>query len=222
MSVGKPGIRGGSDIDRARRWAAHVQFDPVFAGIDMSPGILKLGQHRVEGMPGAALTARTRPPVIAAPTRKVAGLDAVRQHPVVEAMQPLAAFDGNGVAPVAGNLRAHADQALSQVDDLGFLGRILDDCRALGQGGRHQDVLGAGDRDRVEHHPRAAQAVGVGVDVTGFDADRAPRAARPFRCRSTGRAPMAQPPGSDTWASNRRASNGPSTRMEARMVLTRS
>ena len=39
---------------------------------------------------------------------------------------------------------------------------------------------------------------------------------------STGRAPMAQPPGSDTSASPKRATSGPSTRIAARMVLTSS
>ena len=36
----------------------------------------------------------------------------------------------------------------------------------------------------------------------------------------TGRAPMAHPPGSDTSAEPKRASSGPSTRIEARMVFT--
>ena len=33
---------------------------------------------------------------------------------------------------------------------------------------------------------------------------------------------MAQPPGNDTSASPKRASNGPSTKIEARMVFTKS
>ena len=41
-------------------------------------------------------------------------------------------------------------------------------------------------------------------------------------CWSTGRVPMAQPPGSDTRASPKRATSGPSTRIEARIVFTRS
>ena len=41
-------------------------------------------------------------------------------------------------------------------------------------------------------------------------------------CWSTGRAPMAQPPGSETLASPQRARSGPSTRIDARMVLTMS
>ena len=41
-------------------------------------------------------------------------------------------------------------------------------------------------------------------------------------CRSTGRAPIAQPPGSDTRASPSRATSGPSTRTEARILRTMS
>src|SRR5215469_1187929 len=50
----------------------------------------------------------------------------------------------------------------------------------------------------------------------------APIACSPATWMFTGRAPMAHPPGSDTSACPWRASSGPSTRMEARMVLTRS
>src|SRR4029079_4681850 len=39
-------------------------------------------------------------------------------------------------------------------------------------------------------------------------------------CWSTGRRPIAQPPGSDTRASPQRASNGPSARIDARIVFT--
>src|SRR5690349_7170017 len=41
-------------------------------------------------------------------------------------------------------------------------------------------------------------------------------------CWSTGREPIAQPPGNETSASPKRATSGPSTRIEARMVRTRS
>ena len=44
----------------------------------------------------------------------------------------------------------------------------------------------------------------------------------PIRCRSTGRVPMAQPPGIDTRAWPQRASSGPSTQKLARMRLTSS
>src|SRR5437773_7801614 len=50
----------------------------------------------------------------------------------------------------------------------------------------------------------------------------APIARKPLMCWSTGREPIAQPPGSDTVASPKRASSGPSTRIAARIVFTRS
>ena len=49
-----------------------------------------------------------------------------------------------------------------------------------------------------------------------------PIASSALRCRSTGRAPMAQPPGSETMAWPSRASIGPSTRIEARILRTMS
>src|SRR3990172_782692 len=50
----------------------------------------------------------------------------------------------------------------------------------------------------------------------------APIACRPLTCWSTGRWPIAQPPGSETFARPQRASSGPSTSTEARMVFTSS
>ena len=50
----------------------------------------------------------------------------------------------------------------------------------------------------------------------------APIALRPLICWSTGRAPIAQPPGNDTVARPIRASNGPNTKIDARIVLTNS
>ena len=50
----------------------------------------------------------------------------------------------------------------------------------------------------------------------------APMARKPSICRLTGREPMAQPPGSETSACPNRATSGPNTRMEARMVFTSS
>src|ERR1035438_8682380 len=51
---------------------------------------------------------------------------------------------------------------------------------------------------------------------------RAPNCSRPWRCKLMGRAPMAHPPGKETRARPVRATSGPSTRLEARMVFTNS
>src|SRR3546814_3581539 len=48
----------------------------------------------------------------------------------------------------------------------------------------------------------------------------APKASSAFRCRSMGRFPIAQPPGNDTVASPARASKGPSTSIDARILRT--
>jgi hypothetical protein len=50
----------------------------------------------------------------------------------------------------------------------------------------------------------------------------APSAFSALRCRSTGRVPMAQPPGMETRAPPQRATSGPSTQKLARMRLTSS
>ena len=50
----------------------------------------------------------------------------------------------------------------------------------------------------------------------------APIACRPATWILTGRAPIAQPPGSETSAAPKRATSGPSTSTAARMVFTRS
>ena len=50
----------------------------------------------------------------------------------------------------------------------------------------------------------------------------APKASMPFKCRSTGRLPIAQPPGKETLASPYLVSKGPNTKIEARMVFTSS
>ena len=50
----------------------------------------------------------------------------------------------------------------------------------------------------------------------------APSASKPLRCRSMGRVPMAQPPGSEIFAWPQRARSGPMMRKDARILRTRS
>ena len=50
----------------------------------------------------------------------------------------------------------------------------------------------------------------------------APNACRPFKCWSTGRTPIAHPPGSDTRPHPNRATNGPNTMKDARIFRTKS
>ena len=75
---------------------------------------------------------------------------------------------------------------------------------------------------KVTRPPRQALRR-AGDDIAAVDVDLgAERRAAPSMKRSTGRVPMAQPPGSDTRASPMRASSGPITQKLARMRETRS
>ena len=49
-----------------------------------------------------------------------------------------------------------------------------------------------------------------------------PRALKPFKCKSTGLVPIAQPPGSDVLLLPSLANNGPITRNDALILFTRS
>ena len=70
--------------------------------------------------------------------------------------------------------RAHLQEQLRQVDDLGLLGRVADHGLAVGQGGGHHHVLGAGHGDGVEVDLDPAEALGGGLDVPGLHADAGP------------------------------------------------
>ena len=50
----------------------------------------------------------------------------------------------------------------------------------------------------------------------------APIASKPFKCKSIGRVPIAQPPGIATRACPNLANNGPITTIDARILLTNS
>ena len=114
--------------------------------------------------------------------------------------------------------------SVRQVHHLGLARGVAQHGFALGQHGGHHQVFGAGDGDAVEVHgarraarralpPRCSRAPGGCA-----------RPAAPGRqmCRLMGRAPMAQPPGRETRARPQRATSGPSTRLDARMVFTSS
>ena len=70
------------------------------------------------------------------------------------------------------DLRAHADQEVAQVDDLGLAGRVVERRRPLGQRGRHDDVLGRTDARELERDVGAPQpVVGDGVEVVVVDGE---------------------------------------------------
>ena len=71
--------------------------------------------------------------------------------------------------------RSHLDEQIRQVHDLGLLGRVAHDRLAMGQAGRHHDVLGARHGDGVELDLGAAQPFGLRLDVAGLHPDRGPQ-----------------------------------------------
>ena len=150
---------------------------------------------------GTQSRSSTLPRVMAAATMQRPRLDAIGDDGVLDRLQLVHAFDGDERRAGAVDAGAHLVEHARQLLDLGLAGAVLQGRAAVGQRGGHHEVLGAGDRDQVEDDGGAAQASGARADVSVLERDRAPIASRPLRCWSMGRAPMAQPPGSDTLAS---------------------
>jgi hypothetical protein len=87
-----------------------------------------------------------------------AGLDAVRQDAVAGAGERGDAFDGDRRGAGAGDLGAHGDQAVGEIDDFGLARGIADHRRAAGKRCRHHHHMGGADRNLREGIARADQA----------------------------------------------------------------
>ena len=94
-----------------------------------------------------------------------AALDAIGQHFVAGGAQFLDALDDDLVGARALDFRAHGDEEIGEVDDLGFARGVFDDGFTIGQRRRHHEIFGAGDRDGFEIQPRALQSPGARADV---------------------------------------------------------
>ena len=93
----------------------------------------------------------------------------------------------------------------------------------FGENGGHENVFGAGDGDAVKVNVAADEAVGgLGFDIAVRLFDGGAEVFERGDVHVDGTAPMAQPPGMETRARPVRATRGPRTRLEARMVLTTS
>ena len=111
-----------------------------------------------------------------------AGFDAVRHDRVRRAVQACHALDADHVGAGAGDVRAHGDEAIGQIDHFRLARGVLDDRFAVGQAGRHHQVLGAGHGDHVGDDARALQATAPWRDVAVLDWISAPIACRPLMC----------------------------------------
>ena len=94
-----------------------------------------------------------------------AGLDPIRDDPMLGAAQALAALDLDGVRVGPLDLGAHLLQERDEVVDLGLLRRRTDDRVALGEGRREHRVLGAHHRHERETDLAAAQPARGGREV---------------------------------------------------------
>ena len=223
-SVGKPGIRHGPHVGRAASVPfASTAHAAVALGRPPTPVSRELRDERLEVIRRARRATLHPPPVMAAATMKRARLDAIGDDVVIDAAQLATPLDGDARRAGALDPRAHALEQRREALDLGLARRVLDHGRAVGERRRHHELLGRADRREVEHDARAAQPLRPRPrrSLRGR-ASCAPIFSRPARWRSTGRAPIAQPPGVDTRAWPKRASSGPSARNDARIVFTSS
>src|SRR5690349_11731067 len=95
-----------------------------------------------------------------------ARLDPVRNDAVASAMQALNSLDPYGRGSSALDVGAHLDQQRGQVADLGFASTVLHEGLAVGESGRHQQVLGTGNGNFVEDDVPAAEPVGSRDDIS--------------------------------------------------------
>ena len=167
LHIGGEGRVGqGAHIHRFRA-ALHVQRNPVVAGFHHAAGFHQLVQH---GFHAGGVGAAQHHMALGdgGGHQEGAGFDAVWHHCVFGAVQALDAFDHQAVAADAADLGAHFHQALGQVGDFRLARGVFQNGDALGQGGGHQQVFGAGDGDHVHHHARALE-LAARLDVAMLD-----------------------------------------------------
>ncbi len=122
------------------------------------------------------------------------------------------------------DVRAHGREQPAQVDDLGLARGIFEDAGAAGEDCRHDGIFRRADRDDREAERAAGQAA-IGHTRGHIAAGHFELHAKGFEgLEVQGRSAVADgaAAGSETVASPARASSGPSTRIEARILRTMS
>ncbi len=97
------------------------------------------------------------------------GFDAVGDDAVPGAMELGDALHADRGRAGAVNLGAHGIEQRGEVGDFGFAGAVLHDGLAIGKGGGHQQVFGAGDGNFVEDNFGATEAVAFEWISDGLD-----------------------------------------------------
>ena len=104
--------------------------------------------------------------------RVASSLDTIRDNRMFGPVQRRHAFDRQSIATDARDLRAHSDQALRKIADLRLPRGIGQHGAPLGQGRRHQQVLGGADRHKREHNLRPPQPpIDPPVDVAALQVE---------------------------------------------------
>ena len=164
-------IFAGPEAHRERS-ARSLDADPVSTRFDVDTGSAQLVDHRIE-----VLRLRALQQHIAASgsnrAEESAGLDAVWNDAVrqLRRMQTADALDANTAAAMAFDLRAHRDQHLGQIANLGLLRSVFKQGLAIGQRRGHQEIFGPGDGDHVGGDACTLELGGLGDDVAMLDAD---------------------------------------------------
>src|SRR5947199_6012556 len=99
------------------------------------------------------------------------GFDAVGNDAMTRATQPGYTLHTNRGSTGAVDFRAHLDQQIGEVDHFRFTGAVLYQSLAIGEGGGHHDIFGAGHGDAIEDNFGSTEAVGGGFDVAVFLGD---------------------------------------------------
>src|ERR1700683_5433779 len=108
------------------------------------------------------------------------GFDAIRNDAVLGAVKFGNALDTDGRSSTAFDVRAHFVEQVGEVGDFGLTGAILHDGFTVGEGGSHQQIFGAGDRDLVENNLRAFKPLGTGFDIAMVLANGCAETLQPF------------------------------------------
>ena len=166
------GVRHGGDIHRAQLFGG-ADAKGVAPGLDSHAGLAHFVEHRAE-VAGVAIAQRHV--TVRHRTGEGVGcrLDPVGDHPVLRPPEPSHALDSDRRAAGAGDFCAHGVEELGQVLDLRLAGGAVNECFALGQARGHQHVGRAENRGAAtaaEEALAAGQPLGLGVHVTGLDAD---------------------------------------------------
>ena len=188
-----------------------------------TPASSSFDEQRLEVLARARPRTSTSPPVMAPAIRSV---PASMRSGMTRWSKPPSSRTPSIViiaVPAPRDARAHPVERGGEVLDLGLARGVLDRGDAVGERRRHHQVLGGADRREVEHDPRAAQTLRLGLDVAVRLPDRRAQAlearrggCRPDGCRSRSRR------ASTTRACPKRATSGPSARNDARIVFTSS